>query len=103
MLIAVIVLVVLAAGVVALVALPLIRERGVEMTAPDAPRLAALERRDAALQALQELELDHQAGKLTDEDAERERKTLRDEAVAALAELEAMEGSGGAREGADLT
>ena len=103
MLIAVIVLVVLAVGVVALVALPLIRERSVEMAAPDAPRLAALERRDAALQALQELELDHQAGKLTDEDAERERKTLRDEAVAALAELEAMEASGGAREGADLT
>ena len=51
-------------------------------------RLALLERRDAASQALQELDLDHQAGKLTDEDAERERRTLRDEAVAALAELE---------------
>ena len=103
MLLAVIVLVVLAVAVVAIVALPLARERSVEMTAPDAPRLALLERRDAALQALQELELDHQAGKLTDEDAERERKTLRDEAVATLAELEALEGLGGAREGADLT
>jgi hypothetical protein len=93
MAIAVIVLLVLAVGVVALVAWPLIRERTVEMTAPDARRLALLERRDAALQALQELDLDHQAGKLTDEDAERERRTLRDEAVAALAELESLEAS----------
>ena len=90
MLIAVIVLLVLAVGVVALVAWPLVRERAVETTPPDARRLALLERRDAALQALQELELDHQAGKLTDEDAERERQTLRDEAVAALAELEGL-------------
>ena len=45
------------------------------------------------LQALQELDLDHQAGKLTDEDAERERRTLRDEAVATLAELESLEAS----------
>jgi len=90
MLIAVIVLLVLAAGVVAVVAWPLVRERAVETVPPDARRLALLERRDAALQALQELELDHQAGKLTDEDAERERQTLRDEAVGALAELEAL-------------
>jgi hypothetical protein len=90
MAIAVIVLLVLAVGVVALVAWPLVRERTVEMTAPDAQRLALLERRDAALQALQDLDLDHQAGKLTDEDAERERQTLRDEAVATLAELEKL-------------
>ena len=76
---------------VALVAWPLVRERTVELTSPDARRLALLERRDAALQALQDLELDHQAGKLTDEDAERERRTLRDEAVATLAELEQLE------------
>jgi hypothetical protein len=90
MLLAVIVLLVLAVGVVGLVGWPLVRERGVEAGPPDADRLALLERRDAALQALQELELDHQAGKLTDEDAERERETLRDEAVAALAELESL-------------
>jgi hypothetical protein len=87
MLIAVLVLLALAVAVVALVAWPLVRERVVETSPPDARRLALLERRDAALQALQELELDHQAGKLTDEDAERERQTLRDEAVATLAEL----------------
>ena len=91
MLLAVIVLTALAVGVVALVAWPLLRERGVETSPPDARRLALLERRDAALQALQELELDHQAGKLTDADAERERRTLRDEAVAALAELESLD------------
>jgi hypothetical protein len=91
MLAAVIVLLVLAIVVVALVAWPLARERAVELTPPDAQRLALLERRDAALQALQDLELDHQAGKLTDEDAERERQTLRDEAVTTLAELEGLE------------
>jgi hypothetical protein len=90
MALAVIALLLLAVGVVALVAWPLVRERTVEMAAPDAQRLALLERRDAALQALQELDLDHQAGKLTDEDAERERRTLRDEAVAVLAELEKL-------------
>ena len=91
MLIALLVLLALGVAVVALVAWPLVRERSVELSAPDAQRLALLERRDAALQALQELELDHQAGKLTDEDAERERQILRDEAVAALAELEGLE------------
>jgi hypothetical protein len=91
MLIAVIVLALLASAVVALVAWPLVRERAAETSAPDARRLALLERRDAALQALQELELDQQAGKLTAEDAERERRTLRDEAVAALAEIEALD------------
>jgi hypothetical protein len=90
MLLGVVVLLVLAVVVVALVGWPLAHERAAETTAPDARRLALLERRDAALQALQELELDHQAGKLTDADAERERVTLRDEAVATLAELESL-------------
>lgn len=94
MLIAVIVLLVLAIGVVGLVALPLVRAQAVDAVPPDARRLALLERRDAALQALQDLELDHQSGKLTDEDAERERRTLRDEAVATLAELEALQPPG---------
>jgi hypothetical protein len=91
MLVAVIVLLVLAVGVVGLVALPLVRAQTAETTPPDARRLALLERRDAELQALQDLELDHQSGKLTDEDAERERQTLRDEAVATLAELEGLQ------------
>jgi hypothetical protein len=93
MLVALLVLLALGVAVVALVAWPLVRERSVELSAPDAQRLALLERRDAALQALQELELDHQAGKLTDEDAERERQILRDEALVALAELEGLEGA----------
>jgi hypothetical protein len=91
MLLAVTGLLVLAVVVVALVAWPLLRERAVETTAPDARRLALLEQRDAALAALLELDLDHRAGKLTDEDAERERATLRDEAVGALAELESLD------------
>jgi len=93
MLLAVLGLLALGAAVIALVAWPLVRERTVETTAPDAQRLELLERRDAALQALQDLELDHQAGKLTDEDADRERQILRDEAVAALSELERLGGS----------
>jgi hypothetical protein len=96
MLLAVIGLALLAVIVVALVTWPLVRERAVETTAPDARRLALLERRDAALAALLELDLDHRAGKLTDEDAERERTTLRDEAVGALAELEALDAAAAA-------
>jgi hypothetical protein len=91
MLVAVIVLLMLAVAVVGLVALPLVRDQTAETAPPDARRLALLERRDAALQALQDLELDHQSGKLTDVDAERERQTLRDEAVATLAELEGLQ------------
>jgi hypothetical protein len=91
MALAVIALSMLAVLVVALVAWPLAREHVIETTAPDARRLVLLERRDAALTALLELDLDHRAGKLTDEDAERERVTLREEAVAALAELEALD------------
>jgi hypothetical protein len=90
MAVAVIVLLVLAVAVVALVAVPLARERSVELSSPDAQRLALLERRDAALQALQDLDLDHRSGKLTDEDAELERQTLREEALATLAELERL-------------
>ena len=44
-------------------------------------------------QALQELELDHQAGKLTDEDAERERRDAARRGRGALAELEGLERS----------
>jgi hypothetical protein len=91
MLLAAIVLVALAVVVVGLVAWPLLRERALETAPPDARRLALLERRDAALAALLELDLDHRAGKLTDEDAEAERVTLRDEAVGALAELESLD------------
>jgi hypothetical protein len=91
MALAVVALLALALAVAAAVGWPLVRERGTEASAPDARRLALLERRDAALQALQDLDLDHRAGKLTDADAERERAALREEAVAALAELERLD------------
>ncbi len=94
MALAVIGLLVLAVAVVGLVAWPLVHERTLELSVPDDHRLALLERRDAVLHALQELELDHRAGKLTDEDAERERRTLRDEAVATLAEIEGLGDAG---------
>jgi hypothetical protein len=91
MALAIVALLALALAIVAAVGWPLVRERGAELSGPDAQRLALLERRDAALQALQDLDLDHRAGKLTDADAERERASLREEAVAALAELERLD------------
>ena len=54
-------------------------------------RLAAAERRDEAYVALQELEQDIAAGKVTAEDSRLERSRLRAEAAAALQELDALE------------
>lgn len=55
---------------------------------PDRHRLELLERRDAAYQALRDLDHDHRTGKLTDADYEAERTALRAEAAAALRELD---------------
>ena len=66
--------IVLAASVVLLVALPFLREPAVEDDRLDAPgedevrRIGLVEERDRALAALQELEFDHRAGKIGDED-----------------------------------
>jgi hypothetical protein len=66
--------IVLAALVVLIVALPFLREPTVEDDRLDAPnedearRLGLVEERDRALGALKELEFDHRAGKIGDED-----------------------------------
>ena len=66
--------IVLAALVVLVVALPFLREPSVEDDRLDAPgedetrSLGLVEERDRALAALKELEFDHRAGKIGDED-----------------------------------
>ncbi len=66
--------IVLAAAVVLIVALPFLREPTVEDDRLDARgeeelrQLALLEERDRALAALKELEFDHRAGGISDED-----------------------------------
>lgn len=57
----------------------------------DRRRLAVAERRDEAYAALRDLELDVATGKVTAEDAERERGRLRAQAAAALRELDQLD------------
>jgi len=70
----IVVAIVLAAAVVLVVALPFLREPVVEDDRLDAPgedevrRLGLAEERDRALAALRELEFDHRAGTIGDED-----------------------------------
>jgi hypothetical protein len=73
------------AGVVAFVAVPLVRRPRSHGDRPAAGATReALERRDRALTALRELEFDHRTGKITDEDYEGLLGPLRIEAVEAL-------------------
>jgi len=64
----------LAAGMVVIVALPFLRDPAPasdalhELNARERALLEAEEERDRALAALKELEADHRAGRLTDED-----------------------------------
>lgn len=83
----------LAAACAVLVVLPLLRPSG-EADALEEPdelerrRLELLETRDRALAALKELEADHRAGRVTDEDYRRLVGSLRREAAEALRALE---------------
>ncbi|HZP74290.1 MAG TPA: hypothetical protein VFA97_13045 [Gaiellaceae bacterium] len=85
----------LAAGVVVLVALPFLREpapaddRLDAPTAADERRLALVEERDRALAALKELEFDHRTGKVDDDDYLALVGPLRRSAAAALRALDA--------------
>jgi hypothetical protein len=80
----------LAVVCVVLVALPFLREPQPDrddLNAPDAAarrRLALVEERDRALEALRELELDHRTGKVSDEDYRALHGSLRRQAAAAL-------------------
>jgi hypothetical protein len=85
---------VLGAVCVVLVALPFLREPEPasdeleEMTPERQRRLALAEERDRALSALKELEADHRAGRVNDEDYRASIGELRREAAGALRALD---------------
>ena len=89
----------LAAACVVLVAWPYLREPQADRDVLDAPseldrrRLELAERRDRALAALKELELDHRTGKVSDEDYRALVGPLRREAAEALRALEPRAGA----------
>jgi hypothetical protein len=89
----------LAAGCVVVVALPYLREPQADRDVLDEPseldrrRLELAERRDRALSALKELELDHRTGKISDEDYRSLVGPLRREAAEALRALEPRAGA----------
>ena len=97
--------VVLAVGVVVLVALPFLREPTVADDRLDAPtleeeqRLTLLDERDRALGALKELEFDHRTGKIGDADY---RELIGPQRRAAAAALRALERYGPGMETPDL-
>jgi hypothetical protein len=84
----------LAVACVVVVALPFLREPETKRDRLNEPgeaerrRLALLEARDRALDALRELELDHRTGKIADEDYRALHGSLRRQAAEALAGLE---------------
>jgi hypothetical protein len=86
----------LAAACVVAVALPYLREPEPDsdvLAEPDAAereRLELAEERDRALAALKELEFDHRAGKITDEDYRAQVGALRRDVAAALRALESV-------------
>jgi cytochrome c-type biogenesis protein CcmI len=93
--VAVVLLVVLVVLAVLFVVVPLLRTTGVEewqtASAEQLRRIELRERRDNAYVALRELELDHDTGKLDDDDYATANRELRAEALAALAALEESE------------
>jgi hypothetical protein len=88
----IVLLVLLVVLAVLFVVVPLLRTSGVEewhaASAAQLRRIELRERRDAAYVALRELELDHDTGKLDDEDYATANSELRAEAMEALAALE---------------
>jgi hypothetical protein len=89
----------LAAACVVVVALPYLREPQADRDVLDEPseldrrRLELAERRDRALSALKELELDHRTGKVSNEDYRSLVGPLRREAAEALRALEPRAGA----------
>lgn len=84
----------LAVACVVLVALPFLREPAPEsdelhaLTPEERDRLRLAEERDRALAALKELEADHRAGRIDDDDYRASLGPLRREAAEALAALD---------------
>jgi cytochrome c-type biogenesis protein CcmI len=88
----VVILILLVVLAVLFVVVPLLRTTGAEewqtASAEQLRRIELRERRDNAYVALRELELDHDTGKLDDDDYATANRELRAEALAALAALE---------------
>jgi uncharacterized membrane protein YdfJ with MMPL/SSD domain len=95
----------LVVALVVVVALPFLREPAPpsdslhELTAAERERLEAQEARDRALAALKELEADHRAGRVSDEDYRSVIGVVRRDAADALRRLDQVEGArtGGAK------
>ena len=91
---------VLAVAVVIVVALPFLREPAPasdelhELDPAERRLLAAEEARDRALAALQELEADHRAGRISDEDYRAVVGSLRRDAAEALRALDSLSAAG---------
>ena len=87
--------VLLLALVAAFVLRPLFAERPAGRE--EDPALADLElRKEAKYREIRDAELDHAAGKLSDEDIERQRAELRREALVILKQLEQLQGEAAA-------
>ena len=81
-------------AVAAFVIVPLRRLR--EEAGGEDPRVADLEsQKEAKYREIRDTELDHAAGKLSDEDFRRQDAELRGEAVEILKQLDAAKGEGG--------
>jgi hypothetical protein len=79
--------------VVAFVTAPLRRGRRAA-PAPEDPRVAELEaRKEAKYREIRDAEMDHAAGKLSEEEWRRQDAELRREAIAILKELDRVEGA----------
>ena len=91
----------LVVAVVVVVALPFLREPAPvsdslhELDAAERARLDAIERRDRALAALKELEADHRAGLISDEDYRSVVGTLRRDAADALRAVDGLDAERG--------
>ena len=91
----------LAVGCVVFVSRPFLREPALapgedsldELAPAQRERLALLEERDRALQALSELEFDHRAGRVSDEDYRALVGPLRRQSAEALQALDARPGA----------
>lgn len=100
MTVALVIAAVLTAACVVIVALPYLREPKPQNDSLDQPdalgrrQLELAEARDRALAALKELEFDHRAGKISDEDYRAQVGPLRREAAKALRALEPRTATG---------
>jgi hypothetical protein len=80
----------IAALAIAYVTAPLWRPRRPLVEADDTPLAALIERKDATLRAIKELEFDYQMGKLSEEDFERDNVRLRHQAIALMKRIEEL-------------